>query len=323
MTPTQLGHEIESFAPGKATFREEVLAGLRRPQKQIPCKYLYDEEGARLFEAICELPEYYPTRTELGIMRENVSEMADQLGPDSLIIEYGSGEGIKTRILLEALERPAAYVPIDIACPQLAESARTLRERFPDLEVAPVCADYTGDYRVPETRRQPARRAVYFPGSTIGNFRPDEAAEFLGHIRQVCGQGGGLLVGVDLKKDRELLESAYNDAAGVTAQFNLNLLRRLERELDAQVETGRFEHHAFFDRERGRIELHLVSLFPQTLQIGEESFDFEAGETIHTENSYKYSLAEFADLARRAGFRVDRVWLDDRELFSVQYLEAA
>jgi len=324
MNQEQLQPELDrmaDYSPVTATFRAEVLDGLRLSQKELPCKYLYDVRGARLFEEICELPEYYPTRTEMAIMDRQVCEMADRLGPHCLVIEFGSGAGVKTRILLEALHDPSAYVPIDIACEQLAEAADSLREEFPDLDVHPICADYTDTYELPVVEKPVARRVVYFPGSTIGNFDPDAARKFLQHIREVCGDGGGLLLGVDLKKERAVLERAYNDAAGVTAAFNLNLLRRLKHELGADIVLDQFSHQALYNEERNRIEMHLVSLCEQTIRVGDEEFHLRTGETIHTENSYKYSLAGFDALATEAGFAVKQVWTDPDGMFSVQYLE--
>jgi len=241
----------------------------------------------------------------------------------SLLIEYGSGAGIKTRVLLDALERPVAYVPIDIACDQLAEAAGRLQERYPALEVRPICADYTDDFELPKLWTSAARRAVFFPGSTIGNFHPADAEQFMRHVRKIIGGSGALLLGVDLKKDSAVLERAYNDAAGVTAAFNLNLLTRLNRELGGDVLLDRFRHRAVYDAQRGRIEMHLVSVRPQSFQVAGQEFTLSEGEAIHTEYSYKYSLAEFRDLAARSRFEVRQVWTDPDELFSVQFLEAA
>ncbi len=295
--------------------------GLRQSEKRIPCKYLYDERGSKLFDRICELEEYYPTRTELQIMERWVGEMASAIGPRSMLIEYGSGSGLKTRELLDALEDPAVYVPIDISHTHLAASAADLRRRYPEIEVLPLCADYTEDYELPDPRRDPRRRVVYFPGSTIGNFDHDEARDFLEHIIDVCGEDGGLLIGVDLKKDPAIIERAYNDRAGITAEFNLNMLRRINRELDGNLRLDRFRHLAIYDARRGRIEMHLVSLCDQRASIDGERVDFADGETIHTENSHKYTLEEFRELAASAGLAVRRTWVDEADLFSVQYLE--
>lgn len=301
-------------------FRRDLLAGLKKEPKSIPCKYLWDIEGSRLFERICELDEYYPTRTELSILERHVDDMARRLGPRSLLIEYGTGVGVKTQLLLDALDDPVGYIPIDIACNQMDGVVSALEERHPDLEVKPVCADYTGPYRLPPIRRTPERRVVFFPGSTIGNFVPDEAGAFLGHIAGVVGEGGALLIGVDLEKDPSMLERAYDDRAGVTAEFNLNLLARANRELGADFDLQKFRHRAVWNEREGRVEMHLVILEDHPVRIGTATIRFREGETIHTENAYKYTLDRFDRLARSAGFRVQEVWTDDDGLFSVQYL---
>ena len=313
--------EIQDFAPEPADFRADLLAGLRAERKSIPCKYFYDERGSQLFERICELEEYYPTRTELAITREHADEMAACLGPRRLLIEYGSGSSAKTRILLDRMEDPAGYVPIDISREHLEHAARDLDRAYPDLEVLPVCADYTGDYALPEPSGPVRSAAVYFPGSTIGNFAPRAARDFLSHIGEVCGQGGGLLIGVDLKKDRAVLERAYDDAEGVTAAFNKNLLRRANREAGADFELGAFQHVAVYDDVAGRVEMHLESTRDQRVRIGTDAVFLAKGERIHTEDSYKYDLEGFAALADAAGFSVHSVWTDPERLFSVQYLE--
>jgi L-histidine Nalpha-methyltransferase len=301
---------------------DEVLTGLEQPQKHIPCKYLYDERGSRLFERICELEEYYPTRTELGIMESNAADMARELGAGCLLVEYGSGSSRKTRLLLDHMERPAAYVPIDISRETLHRSARALATAYPHLEVLPVCADYTEPVEIPESRRAPLRRGVYFPGSTIGNFTPADATAFLCRMAGLAGARGGMLIGVDLKKDSRVLELAYDDPRGVTAAFNKNLLARLNRELDADFPLERFRHRAVYDANAGRVEMHLVCDAALTVSVGDVEVRFEAGETIHTENSYKYELDEFAELAQRAGLAVRRVWTDGERRFSVQLLAA-
>jgi dimethylhistidine N-methyltransferase len=302
--------------------RNEILDGLRTPPRSIPCKYLYDERGSRLFARICELEEYYPTRTEIGILREHVDEMADLLGPDTLLVEYGTGEGLKTRLLLDALEEPAAYVPIDISKEALAEAAAGLRERFPELEVLPVCADYTADYPLPRPSRPPRRRAVFFPGSTPGNFSPDDAGEFLRHVADVVGPGGGVLLGLDRKKDPEILVRAYDDAEGTTAEFNLNLLRRLNRELGADFDLDRWSHRARWNEPASRVEMHLVSEVEQKVRLAETEIPFVAGETIHTENSHKFDRESIAGLADDTGLRVERDWTDPEDYFGVFYLVA-
>jgi dimethylhistidine N-methyltransferase len=309
--------------PGLELLRHDVLAGLRRRPRTLPCKYFYDARGSRLFEKICELDEYYLTRTELAILERSVAEMAHCLGPDCMLIEPGSGSATKTRLLLEALEDPVAWVPVDISRDVLLRSSESIDGAHPELEVLPVCADFTQAFGLPTPRRRPARRAVYFPGSTIGNFDPPEVVRFLARLRELCAPGGAVLVGADLRKDRKVLEAAYDDAAGVTAEFNLNLLLRVNRELGADFDLDRFRHRAVWDERRGRVEMHLVSTAAQTVRIGGESFSFAAGEAIHSESSYKYDLEGFAGLARAAGLAVARVWLDDRRWFSVQYLTEA
>lgn len=301
-------------------FAHEVLSGLTSSPKQLPCKYFYDAAGSQLFEEICLLPEYYPTRTELHIMQQHKREMLDAIGRGSVLIEYGSGSSLKTRLLLDSARELAAYVPIDISESQLFEVARTLRKRYPALKVLPLCADYTSSYELPTDEIDGARRVVFFPGSTIGNFDPAGASQFLRHIASVCGPGGGLLIGVDLKKDPRVLAAAYNDSAGVTAAFNLNLLSRINRELGADFELSRFSHYAPYNPSEGRIEMHLVSLEHQMVHLCGLDLPFEIGESIHTENSYKYSLPHFERLARGAGLKVEQVWTDARQMFSIQYL---
>ena len=301
-------------------FLEEALDGLRQAQKTLPCKYFYDRRGSELFDQICELPEYYPTRTEAGIMADNVAEMAALFGPDCLLIEYGSGSSTKTRILLDHLPHLAGYVPMDISREHLYRTADGLAAVYPALDILPLCADYTAEFALPEQRRAVQSRAVYFPGSTIGNFHRDEAAVFLKRIADVCGPGGGLLIGVDLRKSPRVLEPAYDDAQGVTAAFNLNLLHRLNVELDGDFDLDGFAHLAVYNEQIGRIEMHLRSLAVQLAHLGGEEVWFGKGETIWTECSYKYSLPEFADLAASAGFAVQKVWTDPAENFSIQYL---
>jgi dimethylhistidine N-methyltransferase len=306
-----------------ARFRADVLRGLSRRPKEIPCKYLYDARGSALFEEICGLAEYYPTRTELGILERHVGEMAALLGPGCLVIEPGSGSGRKTELLVGALADPVGYVPIDISPGPLRSFARRLAAAHPRLEVLPVLADYLDEPALPEPRRAPRRTVVFFPGSTIGNLHPGQAAQFLKRIAAACGRGGALLVGVDLPKDRRTLERAYDDARGVTAAFNLNLLARLNRELDADFDLRRFRHRAVWVEQASRIEMHLVSEAEQTVRVDGVPIHFAAGESICTEHSHKYSLDGFARLARRAGLAVRRVWTDRQRRFSVQYLETA
>lgn len=306
--------------PETGSFLEDTIAGLSRPRKALSPKYFYDERGCELFEAICELPEYYPTRTEMTIMRESVTEMARCLGNGCALIEYGSGSSRKTRLLIAELA-PALYIPIDIACTQLRASAELVAQIFPDLEVVAVCADYSRQIDLPPSDSlRTRRRAIYFPGSTIGNFSVSEAREFMGHVCRLAGAGGAMLVGVDLKKDPALLHAAYNDVRGVTAEFNLNLLARINRELDADFNLAAFRHRAFYNAAEGRIEMHLESLALQSVRVGGHTFSFVPGETIHTENSHKYSVAEFQALASESGFKAVRCWTDPQQLFAVHYL---
>jgi dimethylhistidine N-methyltransferase len=305
---------------GTESFREDVIAGLSRAVKELPPKYFYDQQGSELFELICELPEYYPTRTEMSLMREQGAAIARHLGARCALIEYGSGSGRKTRILLEALH-PAAYVPIDIACEQLGMTAVQIAAEFPRVAVTAVCADYSRPLELPPgALPRSARRIIYFPGSTIGNLTVPEAAALLAIARRLAGPGGGMLVGVDLKKDGARLNAAYNDARGITARFNLNLLARINRELGADFDLSAFRHHAFYNERLGRVEMHLVSLKEQRVRLDGASFFFRGGETVHTENSYKYNVAEFQSLARSAGFEPVRCWSDREQLFAVHYL---
>ena len=313
-------HPVFDQAPATESFREAVLTGLRREQKQIPSKFLYDERGSKLFDKICELDEYYPTRTELAIMREHGAVMAEAVGPEARLVEYGSGSSLKTRLLLERLGNDlAAYVPVDISKNHLLESAEALAEDYPSIPIQPVCADYTTAFELPSPPR-PARRTVgYYPGSTIGNFRREDACAFLAQIADTVGGDGGLLIGVDLKKDVDVLKAAYDDAEGVTAAFNKNLLRRMNRELGATFDPAAFEHQVLWNEARGCIESHLRSTTAQSVSVAGESFAFEKGETIHTEDSHKYTLDEFSSLAARAGFDVESVWTDEQSYFSVQH----
>lgn len=313
---------VRDFVPEADTFREDVLGGLTRPRKQVPCKLFYDEHGSRLFEEIAQLDEYYLTRTETTIMERWAWEMAARLGPNCLLIEYGSGNSWKVRLLLDHLEDPVGYVPIDISREPLLDSAARLAHDYPELEVLPVWADYTGRFELPRPRRPAAKNVVYFPGSTIGNFEPEPARRFLHDVAELCGRGGQLLIGVDINRDPRTLHPAYNDRRGVTAAFNLNLLARINRELGADFRLDRFRHYAFYNPAEHRVEMHLVSLFDQRVRTDGAWIDFDRGESIWTESSYKYSLADFERLAASAGFRVEKVWTDPAELFSVQLLTA-
>jgi dimethylhistidine N-methyltransferase len=306
-------------AATKENFREEVLAGLSKSPRQLPYKFFYDERGAQLFQGICELPEYYITRTEIEILRLYGAEMAKALGPQIELIGLGTGAGTKTRILLEELHNPAVYVPIDISKEQLEKSSARFREMFPALQVLPVSADYLEPFELPLPRHLSSRSVIYFPGSTIGNFEPETAKEFLARLVDLAGEGGGLLIGVDLQKDRGVLERAYNDAAGVTAQFNKNLLGRINRELGGDFDLNHWQHHAIYNPTQGRIEIYLISDKEQTVHIGDREFQFRAGEEILTEYSYKHTIPGFIELARQAGFHFEQVWTDDARWFGVFY----
>lgn len=305
----------------RGRFRAEVLSGLRKPQKELPPKYFYDERGARLFELICSTEEYYIPHIETGIMNRYIDEVTELLGPDIFLIEYGSGNCNKVRLLLDNLDEPIGYAPIDISREQLSEVARELALEYPHLEILPVCADYTRNFELPVPNRSCRRRIIFFPGSTISNFDPVSAKRFLENAAQVCGSGGGLLIGVDLKKDPQTLHRAYNDSQGITAAFNLNLLERINRELGADFDPDAFEHYAFYNPRENRIEMHLISLRNQVVHLDHASITFTIGESIWTESSYKFNLGEFDQLAATAGFSVKKVWTDERQWFSVQYLE--
>lgn len=315
--------KLHDYAPSTWSMLEDVLQGLRSSPKHVPCKYFYDERGSDLFEQICTLDEYYLTRAELEIMDRHADEMADALGPRCLVIEYGPGSGRKTRLLLERMDSPAAYVPIDISGESLMRTAEEFASHFPGLEVLPVCADYTQPFEMPRSRTQARRRAVYYPGSTIGNFSPEGARDFLAHAAMVTGERGGLLIGVDLRKDPAILEAAYDDARGITAKFNMNLLVRFNEELGADFDLDSFSHRAPYNEALGRVEMHLVSGKAQTVRIQGETIRFREGETIHTESCYKYDVEGFSALASSAGLDVETVWTDPRRLFSVQYLVRA
>ncbi len=297
---------------------EDVHEGLSQPQKKLSPKYFYDQKGSQLFDAITELPEYYPTRTEIGLLKKHASEFAELLGKDSVLLELGSGSSIKIRILLEAL-RPKIYVPMDISKEHLIESANQLAEDYPWLEVHANRVDYSQPWNVPDFG--PGRYNAFFPGSSIGNFEPKDAVELLKQVAKLVGKKGGLLIGVDLKKDKSVLEQAYNDEQGVTAEFNLNVLNHIQDRLDAEIEADNFSHTAIYNEAEGRIEMHLKSEKDQTLRIEGEQYQLKAGETIHTESSYKYSIEEFHQLVAKAGFQPIKTWTDEQQLFSIHYLQ--
>lgn len=313
-------NQIKGSKTERKRFRADVLSGLRKAQKKLPSKYLYDERGSHLYERICTLEEYYPPRTEVKIMEAHIEEIIELLGPNALLVEYGCGNCAKTRILLDNMHEPAAFVPIDISREQLLRVAEELDSDYLGLEILPVCADYTSSFELPAPKRPSDRVAVYFPGSTIGNFEPIPARNFLKHIASVCGLGGALLIGIDLKKDPEVLYRAYNDQDGITAAFNLNLLERINRELNGDFQLDQFQHRAFYNSRDGRVEMHLVSRRDQTVHLDDVSIPFAEGETIWTESSYKFDLEGFKRMAYAAGFRVVRNWCDERQWFSLQYL---
>jgi dimethylhistidine N-methyltransferase len=311
------------LAPLAEEVRAEVTMALSGPQKMLPSKLFYDEHGSRLFDEICALPEYYPARTEIGIMRDYAAEIASAIGSRPLLVEYGSGSSTKTRVLLDHLRDTTAYVPIDISGKHLVNSAAALQRRFPDLSILPVCADYTRPLVLPDVHgTDSARTVAYFPGSTIGNLEPGAALALMASIRATCGRDSRLLIGIDLKKDPSTIHAAYNDAAGVTAAFNLNILRHLNQRIGSNFELDSFCHYAFYNPCAGRVEMHLVSGEQQEVSVpGSGDIYFDEGETIHTENCYKYTLQGFADLAAAVGYRRERVWLDTQNWFSVQFFE--
>jgi dimethylhistidine N-methyltransferase len=303
-------------------FAADVLAGLTATPKRLPPKYFYDAEGSALFERITELPEYYPTRCEMEILREHAREIAALIPDGAALIEFGSGSSKKARILLgAAAQKLAAYVPVDICREMIEQEAAELRPDFPGLPVLPVTADITQTFPLPQVAKAAPVRVGFFPGSTIGNFEPHEAAAFLRHAGKILGPNARLIVGADLVKPVEVLNAAYNDAEGVTAQFNLNLLARINRELNGNFRLECFEHHAVYNRERHRVEMHLASLKQQKVKVAGETVDFRAGETIHTENSYKYSVEKLGALARGADWRPLQLWTDARNYFVIEAIE--
>ncbi len=304
--------------PEPLHLREEVVGGLARRPKMLSPKLLYDARGSALFDAICELPEYYPTRTETSILRDNATGIANLIGEGGILIEPGAGSCHKAELLLCHLPA-AAYVPTDICGDHVREAAARLAVRFPRLEVASACADFS-QFEVLANFVPPGRRVIFFPGSTIGNFEPHQAGRFLAEAARFVRPDGGMLIGVDLKKEPERLHAAYNDARGVTAEFNLNLLDRLNRELDGDFDLNRFRHRAFYDPSKGRVEMHLISDVAQEVSVAGLRFRFLPGETIHTENSYKYTIEEFHRLAASANLVPSGLWTDPEHLFSVHYL---
>ena len=312
----------------KAAFFMDVVAGLSQSQKTLPCKYFYDELGSQLFEKICELDEYYVTRTELQLLNQVVNDIATHIGPDAAIIEPGSGAGQKIRLLLDSLDSPRSYIPVEISKEILIRSVEELSASFPTINMRPIAGDFSNVFSNPhyldheQLNFRPAhKKVVFFPGSTIGNFETQEAIAFLKKLANSVGKGGGLLIGVDLIKDREILLDAYNDQQGITADFNKNLLRRINQELKADFDLAQFAHRSTYNEAKDRIEMHSISEQQQTINIDKHQFTFAVQETIHTENSHKYSLQSFAALASKAGFNLINVWTDDNQWFGIFYFE--
>jgi dimethylhistidine N-methyltransferase len=320
MTPRAQTIRVERPAEsGAHEFAADVLKGLSAPRKRLPCQYFYDARGSELFEEITRLEEYYPTRTETAILREHAGDMVRPAGRGAVLVEFGSGSSRKTEIVLAALDAPRAYLPIDVSHAALEEAWARLETHFPGLEILPVHGSFCDRLTLP-SRVAGHHRLGFFPGSTIGNFDPPDAGRLLTHFARLLGPGSRLIVGVDLDKDTTRLEAAYDDAKGVTAAFNLNLLERINRELGANFDLARWQHRALYDRKLTRIEMHLVSRNDQTVRLLGRAFRFAAGETIHTENSYKYSVDQFRALARGTGWQPTRVWTDPAKDFSVHEL---
>ncbi len=313
--------QLENIKPGPAELLREVLEGLNAEQKRLPSKLFYDNYGSKLFEQICELDEYYLTRTEISVMEESVGEIAGCLGAECLLIELGSGSSYKIRLLLDHIDHPRGYIPIDISKEHLLESTRALAVDYPELEIVPLYADYTKTFSLPKQARHVTNKVFYYPGSTIGNFDPHEAREFLRRIGKIGDRQSGLLIGVDLQKEKQVLNDAYNDNKGVTAEFNLNILRNVNRELHTDFVVDNWEHLAFYNAEEGRIEMHLKSKLAQEVTIRGQRIKIEAGETVLTEYSYKYTPEGFKQLVDGI-YEVERVWTDSDEMFSIQFLRA-
>lgn len=311
--------QFYDYHPAQADLLDEVIEGMTSSPRSIAPKFFYDEKGSQLFDAICETSEYYPTRTEIKILEQNIDEIAEHVGEDCLLIEPGSGSSQKVRVMLDAVN-PKAYMPLDISKDYLKLAAEDVASEYPWLEVHAACVDYTSPFPLPPCHEK-ARKVAFFPGSSIGNFDPAHAVDFLTNLAQMLEADGGLLIGVDLKKNKDVLHAAYNDNDGVTAAFNENLLTRISDELDATFDLKKFHHHAFYNEHLGRIEMHLVSDETHTVSIGNHDFEFTKNETIHTESSYKYTIDEFQILAKKAGFNPINVWTDPDNLFSVHYFE--
>lgn len=300
--------------------QKEVLEGLSKPQRQLPSKYFYDEKGSDLFEQITQLDEYYLTDCEKEILQANINEIAERIGSDVMLIELGSGSSYKTRFLLEELSALSTYIPVDISEEFLLKTVNQLRMEYPKISIIPVFADYTSHFELPVAEGSSQKQVIFFPGSTIGNFDPDEVQTFLNNIAGITADNSEMLVGVDLKKDPKVLEAAYNDKQGITAQFNKNILVHINRVLDADFDIEKFSHKAFYNEHAGRIEMHLILSQKQTVTVGDQRIAFEKGESIHTENSYKYSLEEFEEVVAD-WYSVEKVWTDEKDYFSLQYLK--
>jgi len=317
MTTQATAFRFSDFHPRPADMYSEIVAGLSRQPRFLAAKYFYDEAGSRLFDRICETDAYYPTRTETQIIRDNIDDIGACIGTGCLLVEPGSGNSRKVRELLDAIQ-PHAYLPMDISRAYLKKEARKLHQEYPWLQVHAICTDFTNPVDIPGYGRH-IRRVAFFPGSSIGNFEPRQALEFLKNIRAMVGNDGGLLIGVDLKKSVSRLVAAYNDPAGLTAAFNLNILSRINREIGADFALDKFEHAAFYNINLGRIEMHLISLDDQRTRVGNHEFMIKRHENIHTENSYKYTVEQFQALGREAGFSPEKVWTDREQLFSLHY----
>jgi dimethylhistidine N-methyltransferase len=317
--------EIKLFLdlePRSDAILEDVIAGLSVCPKSLPSKYFYDARGSKLFDEICTLDEYYPTRTELSILETHIEDIVSSLGDSVILVEYGSGSSIKTRLLLEAIPETAAYVPIDISREHLIDASVQLKNLFPDLTVLPVCADYSQVISLDLDDAADGRISVFFPGSTIGNFSREHAVQFMSRVHQLVGVGGGMLIGVDLVKDERLLHAAYNDSKGVTAAFNKNMLSHINDRLGSSFLPSAFDHRAFYDPVMQRIEMQLVSRVDQRVRVNGNSIQFCKGEAVRTEYSHKYCLDQFERMSTEAGFVTEKVWLDENEHFAVQYLRA-
>lgn len=310
--------KLYDFEPDTSNLYAEVIAGLQKPTKELPSILLYDERGSQLFDQICETEEYYPTQTELSIMQDNINEMASLIGENALLIEYGSGSSLKTQFLLDHLPHLAGYIPIDISKEFLIHVATKIAKRYPHIEVLPVCADYNQSFHLPSPTKPAMHRVAYHPSSNISHLHPHEAVAFLKRVREVCGPKGGLLIGVDLKKDPEILNRAYN--TGRSTAFILNTLSHTNRRFSANFDPSYFEHQAFYNEKLGRVEVYLVSQRKHTAYLNGDLVSFKAGERIHIAYSYKYGLDEFSTLATQGGWQVKQVWTDDNQLFSIQYL---